>query len=72
MKCEIRSLDEALVLLEEWATAYEELRLEHLRLMHRYVCAKQDLAHARYAIECDLWLAEQSMAPDADEEGVPF
>lgn len=53
---EIASLHQALTLLDEWISAYEALRLEHMTLMHRYLATRRDLEHARYAIDCDMWI----------------
>lgn len=53
---EISSLHDALSLLDEWLAAYEELRLEHMRLMHEYIKTRGDLKHAMNAIDQDLWI----------------
>jgi len=48
---EMASLMDAIALLDEWRVAYEELRLEHVRLMHRYVKLQRSLEHANSALE---------------------
>jgi hypothetical protein len=57
---EINSLDAAVVLLDEWIAAYDELRRDHARLMHNYAVTKEALKHARFAIECDLAEIEEN------------
>ena len=48
---EIRSMDDALVLLDEWMAAHEELRLANVQLMHRYVKLQRSLEHANAALQ---------------------
>lgn len=51
-------LEQAVILLDEWIEAYEQLRRDHMALMHRYTSTKNALGHARYAIEFDLLIDE--------------
>ena len=53
---EIGSMAEAIALLDLWIDAYEQLRLDNVRLMQKYITTKEALSHARFAIECDLAL----------------
>lgn len=70
MDREIRSLIGAMVLLDEYIAAYEELLVDHTRLMHRYDNTRTALQHARAVIANDLWLAEQ--LAQAVESECPF
>lgn len=62
----------AMALLDEYISAYEELLVEHARLMRRYINQHEDLAHAHAAIANDLWLAEQLMPAQPVEDERPF
>ena len=65
MDRQINSLDQAIVLLDEWIAAYEQLHIDHVRLMHKHMVAEEALKHARFAIECDLAVAEIEENPFA-------
>jgi hypothetical protein len=67
MNREINSLDQAVVLLDEWIAAYEQLRLQHVRLLHEHTTTKEQLSHALFAIECDLAIDEfETMQPEPE------
>ena len=70
MQHDIGSMSEAMVLLDGYIAAYEDLLVEHARLMRRYISTREDLAHARAAIANDLWLIEQLARPIESES--PF
>lgn len=67
MDREIRSLTGAMVLLDEYIAAYEELLVDHARLMRKFISQHADLAHAHAALANDLWLAEQLEKPPESE-----
>lgn len=53
MDREITSLADAIALIDEYQQAYDELYRANTRLQHQYIKAKQDLAHARYALQIE-------------------
>jgi hypothetical protein len=74
---ELRTLEDAVALLDEWLEAYRELERQHVRLDHawRKMCHERDMDnHALYAQLCDRWLAEAeaSAVPEVVEEENPF
>jgi hypothetical protein len=51
---ELNSLESAVILLDEWIAAYQDLQRDHALLMRRYLNTRDELKHARAAIEYDL------------------
>jgi hypothetical protein len=80
---EIHSLEEAIVLLDEWIAAYEELRKDFLRLQWKHSKTVDALEHANSVIEFEQALREAEQRAERqfttrvidatdEEEALPF
>ena len=75
---ELKTLTDAVLLLDEWRIAHYALGATHIR-EHHALCKKLDAAelenHRLYAQLCDYWLLEATAAAanaEDEPEGCPF
>ena len=64
---EIATVEDAISLLDEWISAYNDLKREHLRTLWEMSKLRCAYEHAGAVIDNDRWIAEQFKAPQESE-----